>query len=180
MRPTSLRPYLFSCFLPFLSRITLISCFVFFSTSPSSLYAKKATPFFLIPDAIGFRLLTGGAQHPIHGGGMSFEWPIFHHHAEIETALNVINHEPILDELGALLCKVPFLHLSSQLELIFGFGGVIETIQSQPYVGITADIGSRFWFTSHWGVSTELEYVYLIESMQDSILDGIFEILYRF
>ena len=108
------------------------------------------------------------------------EWPLVHHHAELEMVLNVIQHKEVVDEFGALLCKIPLLHVSKQLELTVGFGGIIETIQHLPYVGVEADIGSRFWFTPHWGVSAEVGYIYLLDDLLDSTLEGIFEVLYRF
>ena len=124
-----------------------------------------------------------GTAHGAHsserllGSAMSAEWSLFHHHLELELIAGAFKHSGVLDEFGEVVFKLP-LHLTSHADLLVGSGGVVETHHQSPQVGLTLDVNTRVWLNSHWGVSTEIDYVLLQGGTRNT--EVVLEILYHF
>ncbi len=147
----------------------------------------------LSPDILGLRAIYGRSHlseeeamtlspthsqtEDLYGSAVSVEWVMLNHHLELELIFGFYKHNGLLDEFGELVFKVPY-HINHQVELLFGFGTLVETYDQHPEFGITGDINFRYWMNKHWGLSAEYDYLRFISGTESQ--EWIAEVLYRF
>jgi len=149
----------------------------------------RAPPKSMKPEVVGVRLIYGhsslsardaGAdptEEELFGSAVAFEWSFLHHHLELELIGGVFQHHGLTDEFGEVVLKLP-VHLTPKLDVLIGLGGVVETHHQRPELGLQSDLNLRYWTTSHWGLSAEVDYISLESG--SVVVEGIAELLYRF
>jgi len=159
------------------------------ANTPSRPAPERAPAQLIKPEVIGVRVIYGHsslsardagadpAEAALFGSAVAFEWSFLHHHLELELVGGVVRHYGLVDEFGELILKLP-IHVTSDFDVLFGVGGVVETYRQHPELGISSDVNLRLWRDAHWGVSAELDYIAL-ESGSVAV-EGIAELLYRF
>lgn len=141
------------------------------------------------PYLLGFRMFAGvqskvlhrefgqsAKRSDIHGIGMTSEWAFLHHHLEMEVVVGIFTLDDSAEGVGEVVVKTP-LHLTPTTEVVLGVGGVVESEHHHVELGVTFDLGARFWVSEHWGGVAEVDYIRL--QHQSDCIETILELEYR-